>query len=68
MSVLERLGGTSITYGTVGEGTKFCAALDGNAPVREGEAVNLNVDPASAHVFDATGRVMRRLAAPALVG
>ena len=68
VSVLERLGGSSITYGTVCNGTKFCAALDGNAHIREGEAVNLNVDPTTAHVFDANGRVMRRLAAPELVG
>ena len=65
--VLERLGGASITYGTVGQGTRFCASLPGNAPVREGEAMSLSVDPASCHVFDANGDVLRRLAAPALV-
>lgn len=67
VNVLERLGGTSITYGTLpGSAGRFCAALDGTAPVREGETVELTMDPASAHVFDAQGRVLRRLAAPAL--
>lgn len=64
--VLERLGGVSITYGEIG-GTRFCASLPGDAPLREGDEVALGVDPRHAHVFDADGRVMRRLAAPALV-
>ena len=67
VNVLERLGGTSITYGTLADGAaRFCAALDGNAPIREGETVELTMDPASAHVFDANGQVLRRRAAPAL--
>lgn len=65
--VLERLGGASITYGSIGDGTAFRAALSGNAPVREGETVHLTVDPAACHVFDGDGRVMRRQAAPGLV-
>ena len=64
--VLERLGGVSITYGVMADGLKLCAALAGDSPVREGETVNLSFDPADAHVFDATGRVMRRQKAPVL--
>lgn len=66
VSVLERLGGSSITYGTVGNGIKFCATLDGDALIQENAPLVLDVDPASAHVFDSNGRVMRRLRAPAL--
>ncbi|SMY06666.1 ABC transporter ATP-binding protein [Flavimaricola marinus] len=66
--VLERLGGVSITYGTIGNGeTRFCASLPGDAAVREGEPLHLSVAPSDCHVFDASGRVLRRTAAPALV-
>ena len=65
--VIERLGGATITYGTVGAGTRFCAALPGNAPVAEGAPMALHVDPAACHVFDARGKVLRREAAPELV-
>ncbi len=65
--VLERLGGASITYGTIGAGTRFCASLPGNAPIREGENMALTIDPAACHVFDAKGDVLRRQSAPALV-
>ncbi len=65
--VLERLGGASITYGTIGNGTRFCASLPGNAPVQEGKDMTLAVDPAACHVFDANGDVLRRQSAPALV-
>lgn len=64
--VLERLGGVSITYGAMPDGHRICAALPGDAQVREGEVVGLSFNPADAHVFDASGAVMRRLKAPAL--
>ncbi len=65
--VLERLGGAAVTYGTLPDGTRFCATLPGDAPVREGAEIALSVDPAACHVFDAGGGVLRRTAAPALV-
>ncbi|MEP2781562.1 MAG: ABC transporter ATP-binding protein [Pseudoruegeria sp.] len=65
--VLERLGGSSITYGSVGAGTKFCASLPGDAVINEGRTVTLALAPESCHVFDSKGNVLRRLAAPALV-
>ena len=64
--VLERLGGTSITYGTLPNGQRFCAALPGDAAVAEGQTITLSVNPADCHVFDAKGQVMRRRMAPAL--
>ena len=67
VNVLERLGGVSITYGTIGNGTRFCASLPGNAAVKEGEAMSLTVSPEDCHVFDANGDVLRRQSAPELV-
>ena len=66
VNVLERLGGVSITYGTLG-GARFCASLPGDAAISEGTNISLSVNPRDAHVFDATGKVLRRLQAPALV-
>lgn len=62
--VLERLGGVSITYGQMDDGTRFCATLGGNAPVREGEVLSLSVSPNDCHVFNKSGDVMRRKNAP----
>ncbi|MBO9395255.1 sn-glycerol-3-phosphate ABC transporter ATP-binding protein UgpC [Shimia sp. R9_2] len=67
VNVLERLGGVAITYGTIGNGTRFCASLPGDAPVREGEILNLTVAPEDCHVFQSNGQVLRRKSAPALV-
>ncbi|MDG1432036.1 MAG: ATP-binding cassette domain-containing protein, partial [Paracoccaceae bacterium] len=64
--VLERLGGTTIAYGSLTDGTNFCATLDGVTVANEGEALNLSVNPADCHMFDAPGRVLRRLNAPTL--
>ena len=68
VSVLERLGGVSITYGALADGTRFCASLPGDAALSRGAAVELAVDPADCHVFDSAGRVLRRRKAPALAG
>lgn len=65
--VLEQLGGVSITYGTIGDGTRFCASLPGDAPVKEGEPLKLTVAPQDCHVFNAGGDVLRRKSAPAMV-
>lgn len=67
VQVLERLGGVSIAYGTLGGGLRFCASLPGDAPVREGEPLSLAVRPGAVHVFDSAGHVLRRRMAPALV-
>jgi multiple sugar transport system ATP-binding protein len=66
LRVLERLGGVSICYGDMADGTRLCAALPGDTILAEGQAIGLSVNPADAHVFDASGRVMRRLMAPAI--
>ena len=66
LRVLERLGGVSIAYGQTEEGGKICAALPGDADVREGEVIHLGFTAADAHVFDSAGGVMRRRHAPGL--
>lgn len=65
--VLERLGGASITYGTVGNETRFCASLPGDAQVVEGGKMTLGIVPSECHVFDANGLVLRRTQAGDLV-
>lgn len=64
VNVLERLGGVSITYGTIGGDTRFCASLPGDAMIKEGAPMRLEVSPDACHVFDATGDVLRRKSAP----
>ncbi|MEY8096554.1 ABC transporter ATP-binding protein [Falsihalocynthiibacter sp. S25ZX9] len=65
--VLERLGGVSITHGTVGYGTRFSASLPGDVPIIEGKNIILSINPQDCHVFDAQGDVLRRQSAPELV-
>ena len=67
VNVLERLGGVSITYGTIGNGTRFCASLSGDAPIQQGKNMRLSVAPEDCHVFQSNGQVLRRKSAPALV-
>ncbi|MEM8591389.1 MAG: ABC transporter ATP-binding protein [Pseudomonadota bacterium] len=67
VNVLERLGGVSIAYGSLGAGTRFCASLPGDAQISEGAPISLSVAPEDCHVFDSAGDVLRRKSAPALV-
>lgn len=62
--VLECLGGTTIAYGALNDGTNFCASLDGVTAATEGASLALSVDPADCHLFDSHGRVFRRKNAP----
>ena len=66
IEVLERLGGTAITYGKLTDGQSFCAALEGSVMAREGEVIKLAIAPEDCHVFRADGRVMRRKSAPSV--
>ncbi|MEI6097042.1 MAG: sn-glycerol-3-phosphate ABC transporter ATP-binding protein UgpC [Alphaproteobacteria bacterium] len=64
--VLERLGAVSIAYANLPNGQRFCAALPGDAAVAEGQTIGLTVNPVDCHVFDSSGKVLRRRSAPAL--
>ena len=68
IDVLERLGNTSITYGSLAGGARLCAALGGTATISEDGIVPLSFDPASAHAFGSDGRALRRHKAPELAG
>ncbi|MGB1034255.1 MAG: ABC transporter ATP-binding protein, partial [Primorskyibacter sp.] len=65
--VLERLGGVSITYGALPDGTRFCAALPGDAPIKSDQHLPLAVAPRDCHLFRSDGTTCRRRAAPDLV-
>ena len=65
--VLERLGGATIAYGSLNDGTNFCASLDGVTSAREGQTHSLSVNPADCHLFDSDGSVLRRLSAPEMI-
>ena len=64
VEVLERLGGSTIAYGSLSNGESFTAALDGNVRAREGEALGLAIAPEDCHVFLGGGGVLRRKQAP----
>lgn len=71
VEVLERLGGSCLCHGQRVQGAdaapcheRFCAVLDGDAPVVEAETVAIGVASEAAHVFDGSGKMMRRLLAP----
>jgi len=60
INVVERLGSTSIVYGSLEDGTKCCAAIDGNTYVDEKQPARLTFSPNDVHVFDANGKAKRR--------
>ena len=67
IEVLERLGGSTLVYGSLDKYPNFCAMLQGDANVREGELINLDVSPSSFHVFDANGNAMKRREVPEIL-
>ncbi len=67
VEVLERLGGSTLVYGSLDKYPNFCAMLQGDANVREGELINLDVSPSSFHVFDANGNAMKRREVPEIL-
>ena len=62
--VVERLGASTIVYGSTGDGTAICAALDGLTRIVARDRLELAVPPAAVHVFDANGRALPRRSAP----
>jgi multiple sugar transport system ATP-binding protein len=64
VEVLERLGGSTLVYGSVSLNQNFCALLQGDAQVSEGETIKLVASPSSFHVFDSNGNAMRRREVP----
>jgi multiple sugar transport system ATP-binding protein len=64
VSVVERLGGTSIIYGSLYDESKFCATVEGYAQVSEDKVAHLQIPDHNVHLFDANGNACRRLSAP----
>ena len=64
--VIERLGGVSITYGALPDGTRFCASLPGDTIIADGAEITVSVDPNDCHAFTADGRALRRRNVPAI--
>jgi len=67
VEVMERLGGSTLVYGSVSLNQKFCALLQGDALVGEGETIKLVASPSSFHVFDSNGDAMRRREVPEVI-
>ena len=64
VEVLERLGGSTLVYGSVSLNQNFCALLQGDALVSEGETIKLVASPSSFHVFDSNGDALKRQEVP----
>jgi multiple sugar transport system ATP-binding protein len=62
--VVERLGATTIVYGSTTDGAPICAALGGLTPIAARDSIELSVDAASVHVFDAGGQALPRRSTP----
>ena len=60
VEVVERLGGNTLAYGTVGDDPNFCAMLPGDVVIKVGELIKLEANPASLHVFDSKAAMLRR--------
>jgi multiple sugar transport system ATP-binding protein len=52
---VEYLGGTNLLHGTLPDGSKIEALLDGTIALQRGSPVSLGFAPANAHHFDAAG-------------
>lgn len=64
LRIVERLGGVTIVYGNLADGTPICASLDGGASFSGVQTVRLHYASTSLHAFDAQGAAFTRLQAP----
>ena len=62
--VVERLGASTIVYGSTADDTSICAALDGLTRIAARDEIELAVDPASVHVFNMSGQALARRNSP----
>jgi multiple sugar transport system ATP-binding protein len=53
VDLVEQLGGESLIYATLADGTKAVARTDGNVKYDQGAHVKLGFKPEAAHLFDA---------------
>ena len=64
VEVVEHLGGSTMVYGSNDDHLNICALLPGDLEVTDDSIINLEVNPASIHVFDSDGGAMRRREIP----
>ena len=64
VEVVEHLGGSTMVYGSNDDHLNICALLPGDVEVTDDSVINLEVNPASIHVFDSNGDAMRRREIP----
>ncbi|SVD86930.1 uncharacterized protein METZ01_LOCUS439784, partial [marine metagenome] len=64
VEVVEHLGGSTMVYGSNDDHLNICALLPGDLEVIDDSIINLEVNPASIHVFDSDGGAMRRREIP----
>ena len=64
VEVVEHLGGSTMVYGSNDDHLNICALLPGDVEVTYDSVINLEVNPASIHVFDSNGDAMRRREIP----
>lgn len=60
LRVVEKLGGITIVYGNMNDGTAICASLDGAVEIDENSTVRLHYQSGALHVFDNKGRAYQR--------
>ena len=61
---MEHLGSSTMVYGSNDDHFNICALLPGDLEVTDDSIINLEVNPASIHVFDSDGGSMRRRKIP----
>ena len=60
LRVVEKLGGITIVYGNLNDGTAICASLDGAVEFDENSTVRLHYQSNALHAFDDQGRAYQR--------
>ena len=56
--IVERLGIHTVTYSNLPSGESFTGLFEGDPQVAEGEPFTVGIDPATCHLFDASGRAV----------
>ena len=59
VELLEALGAETLIYVSWGHGTPLVSRQNSRTPLQVGDAVGVQIDSASAHIFDSQGRVFK---------
>jgi multiple sugar transport system ATP-binding protein len=59
VDLVEALGAETLIYVTTSQGAPLVARQNERTPLRTGDAVGVQIDTDTAHVFDANGRITR---------